>query len=371
MIMPSRWNGHDGFLRWSTLAWNVSERVDLLCDLFEEELKAGRDPRLESYLRQSSPAARGQLLTELQALAQEYSVRQNSRLLHEISPIEIPRLGRYRFLERLGNGRLYRAYDEILKRDVALKLITGTTGKNNPSHADRFLRDARVLSSLDHSHLVPVVDYGWSPRYGGYLVYAYIAGADVSGLIRREKKLPPLHAVRLVRDAADALAYMHQRGILHRSLKPSSLRLTNDDRLLLANVAGDLDHKTNCRNPQKSMEPSRPEHGSFTIEVKSDLFALGSVLYELLTGEPPLSADLSAERAALQLRYLVPPIVKDRSIPQGVSDLCLYLLAENVADRPVSAYAVAVELRAILRRAHPIRRWLGSHRKPRNEKRWK
>ncbi len=362
MIQSGKDGRTDGFASRIRKTRQVGEQVDMLCDLFEQELKAGRAPQLAAFLEQCPQDARSQLLLEMSALQSEYYSSLGE------PPAEAPepaatRVGRYRIDGRLGHGGfgyVYRAYDEILKRDVAIKFFTRSRG--DLAGTDAFLREARFLASLHHPHIVPIYDYGLSAEHGSYLVYHYVDGNDVAGLLAEEKRLEPRRAAALVADVAGALACMHGQGIVHQDIKPSNLLLCKNGHVFVTDFGLALEDDPDVEQggvggTRAYMSPEQRRGDRETVGPSSDLFSLGMVFYELLTGERPVSA-VEPETGKLESSswHVVPPMVKDRAIPQPLSELCLRLLEAKAEDRPASAEDVAQELREYLRPSHSRRR---------------
>jgi serine/threonine protein kinase len=140
--------------------------------------------------------------------------------------------GRYRLIEPLGEGgmaTIYRAHDEQLGRDVAVKVLRPEYGRDSAFVA-RFRQEAQAAASLNHPNVVNVFDYG-TDRGVPFIVMELIDGGDLQSLIREEAPLPPIAAAEIARQIADALAAAHARGIVHRDIKPSNVLLASGGRV--------------------------------------------------------------------------------------------------------------------------------------------
>ncbi|MDQ2966010.1 MAG: protein kinase, partial [Chloroflexota bacterium] len=201
--------------------------------------------------------------------------------------------GRYRLIELLGQGgmaTIFRARDNQLERDVAAKVLRPEYGRD-PDFGARFRQEAQAAASLNHPNVVAVYDYGQDAA-GPFIVMELIDGEDLSTVIRRVGALPPRQAARLTADIARALAAAHARGIVHRDVKPGNVMLNRNGRVYvtdfgiaraLAEAQMTLPGTTLGSVHYFSPEQARGEQAT----VSSDIFSLGIVLYEMLTGQRP------------------------------------------------------------------------------------
>ncbi len=203
---------------------------------------------------------------------------------------------RYRLERELGRGgtaTVYLAHDLRHDRPVALKILrpelAATLGP------ERFLREIRLTGRLQHPHILPVLD---SAEAAGRLWFTmpYVEGESLRQRIARERQLPINEALRITLDAAEALHYAHQHGIIHRDIKPENLLLTTDHSTLvadfgLARVLGAAsDHLTGSGLAVGTPAYMSPEQasGAKELDSRTDIYSLGCVLYEMLAGDPPL-----------------------------------------------------------------------------------
>ncbi len=220
-------------------------------------------------------------------------------------------LGHYRVSKELGYGgtaTVFLAEDIHLQREVALKVFQAESGKTE-EFLLRFEREARVLAQLDHPNILPVYDYGKQQDIA-YLVMPCMAGGSLKDRLRKQRVIPPTETVRLISQVLDALQYAHDRGLIHRDIKPGNLLFkasggnSRQEHLLLSDfglvkilvtaqntpLVTDLTHQS---TPTINGTPDymAPEQIMGKATQASDIYSMGVVLYEMLTGERPFHAD--------------------------------------------------------------------------------
>jgi hypothetical protein len=263
--------------------------------------------------------------------------------------------GRYRLDSELGRGAMgevWRAHDRILGREVAVKLMRSTL--SDTEMLERFRREAVIAASLQHPGITVVHDAGW---HNGqlFMVMELLSGQDLRVIIKGNPSgLPVSRAIAIVGQASGALSAVHDKGIVHRDLKPENLFVQPGDRVKIADFGiardDDMTTLTTVGHPIGTplyMAPERWEGQPATAA--TDLYAIGCVLYELLTGEPPFNGTLVA--VVNQHLKVVPPSPRERrdEVPKRLNDLVMSLLAKDPARRPPSAAAVSSTLRGMLR----------------------
>ena len=231
---------------------------------------------------------------------------------HTVTEIGSTLGGRYRLLELLGQGgmaTIYRARDAQLERDVAVKLLRPEFGKD-PDFLARFRDEARSAASLNHPNIVAVFDFG-EDASGPYIVMELVDGQDLGAILRENGPLAPRQAARVSVEVAKALHAAHVRGIVHRDVKPSNVLVGRDGRVKVADfgIARAL-AESQLTMPGVTMgsvhyfspEQARGEPAT----VASDIYALGIVLFESLTGQRPFSGDGAAAVALARLTTTPP-----------------------------------------------------------------
>ncbi|MEX1172606.1 MAG: Stk1 family PASTA domain-containing Ser/Thr kinase, partial [Chloroflexota bacterium] len=263
--------------------------------------------------------------------------------------------GRYEVIAAIGQGgmaTIYRAMDTQLGREVAVKLLRPEYLRD-PDFGSRFRQEAQNAASLSHPNVVTVYDYGEDPS-GPFIVMEYVDGEDLATIMRRTGPLPPAQASRIAAAVARALAAAHGRGIIHRDVKPGNVLIGRDGRVkvvdfgiarAIAEAQMTLPGTTLGSVHYFSPEQARGE----TTTESSDIFALGIVLYEMLTGGRPWEGDSAASVALARLTGPVPdPAVVRPSIPPALAAVARTAMAQAPEDRYPSAGAMADALDAAL-----------------------
>jgi eukaryotic-like serine/threonine-protein kinase len=263
-------------------------------------------------------------------------------------------LGRYRITATLGSGGfgvVYRGHDDELQRDVAIK-VPHRNRIDSPEDAEAYLAEARVLASLEHPAIVPVHDVGRTQDGLCFVVSRFIEGCDLSQRIKQSRLSHP-EAATLVAAIAEALHHSHKRGLVHRDVKPGNILLDAAGAPYLADFGlalKEADHGKAagyCGTPAY-MSPEQANGEGHRVDGRSDLFSLGVVFYEMLTGQRPFRGNLQELLTAIATEEARPPRQIDDSIPKELERVCLKALAKRATDRYTTARDLADDLRHFL-----------------------
>lgn len=263
--------------------------------------------------------------------------------------------GRYRLLELLGEGgmaTIYRAHDSQLGRDVAVKLLRPEYGRD-VSFVARFRQEAQAAASLTHPNIVGVFDYG-TDEAGPFIVMELVDGEDLAEILRERGFLPAVAAARIAGQVAEALAAAHARGIIHRDIKTGNVLVRRDGRALVGDfgIARALSESelTLPGTTLGSVHYFSPEQArGEKVTAAADIYALGLVLFEMLTGRRPFEGDSAAAIAMARLTTDPPaPSALRADVPPALDAIVRKALAREPADRFASAAAFAEALRTFL-----------------------
>ena len=244
-----------------------------------------------------------------------------------------------RLLARGGMADVYLATDERLDRQVAVKVIYPHLAEN-PSFRDRFIQEAKMAAKLSHPNLVNVFDQG-TDGSTTFLVMEYVPGITLREALSHNGKLAPTRALALFSEVLEGLAAAHRGGILHRDLKPENVLLADDGRIKLGDfgLARELDSNTNTGSLIGTIAYLSPELITRGYaDARSDVYAAGILLFELITGEQPFKGNEAAHIAHQHTSAGVPaPSSVDASIPPLVDELVLWATAMAPEHRPANA----------------------------------
>jgi eukaryotic-like serine/threonine-protein kinase len=273
---------------------------------------------------------------------------------------------RYKLRGPLGSGGMadvYLAHDEVLDRDVALKLLKEQYAENK-EFVERFKREAHSAAALSHPHIVPVFDAGETGDGTYYIAMEYLPGGTLKDKITTRGALPARTAAAAALQIAEALRAAHERGVIHRDVKPHNILITDSGHVKVGDFGiaraanatttshlGDILGSVKYMSPEQAMgEPVGPA---------SDLYSLGVVLYEMLTGKVPFEVEDPADVPAMHAGGPPPrPGEVNPEVPEGADALIMRLLAANPEDRYASAADLVEDLGRVRDGLSPVV-WVG------------
>jgi serine/threonine protein kinase len=259
---------------------------------------------------------------------------------------------RYQLEERRGSGGMamvYRARDLMLERTVAIKLLRADFS-SDPDFRERFRQEAKAAANLSHPNIVTVHDFGLDEERL-FIVMEYVPGTDLKSIIKKRGVIPADEAVELIVQACAGIGYAHRAGLVHCDVKPQNMLVTPDKRLkvvdfgiarALASIVPDEKTDVVWGSPQYFS----PEQATgIAPSPASDVYSLGVVMFEMLTGQQPFTADSSEELARLH-REVPPPSPRrlNASIPKELEQILLKVLSKE----PSARYRTADQLGRVL-----------------------
>lgn len=282
------------------------------------------------------------------ASASEFCGIDGERLVEQaVDALIGERIDRYEFVERLGAGAVgvvYRARHTQLGRDFAIKVLYGEYGADKQLVA-RFRREAQAVSQMNHPNIIGVVDFGSTEQGLNFLVMEHLEGHTLAEVLAKERTIPPLRAARIVIQVAAALGEAHRLGFVHRDVKPANVMLIGPPeeelvKLLDFGIVGLADPTSIDTNltatgrivgTPRYMSPEQARNSR--VGPSADLYSLGVVLYEMLSGEVPFPGDALAD--VLVMHSTMPPA--PLSPARGLETLAMALLGKVPEQRPADA----------------------------------
>ena len=307
-------------------------------------------------------------LAGLAELTKLESMQIRDLLSSEMRPERAPKaIGPYRIDRELGRGgfgQVYLGYDEVLERPVAIKVPhqkflpsahAESAALNEKEQkrqelglkilAKEYLEEARKLATLDHPNIAPVYACGCTDRFPCYIVSKYIEGMNLYARIK-VSRFSPIESAQLIAKIADALHHAHQKGIYHRDIKPSNLFLDKNENPYVGDFGlalreEDIGTGQRSAGTPQYMSPEQARGEGHRVDGRTDIFSLGVVFYELLTGQRPFQGN-TRDVVLEQVKNTDPrpPRHFDDKIPQELERICLKALAKKNSDR----YSIAKDL---------------------------
>ena len=258
--------------------------------------------------------------------------------------------GRYRIISRLGQGgmaRVFLAQDESLHRQVAIKVLADRHS-DDPHFIERFQREARAAARLNHPNIVQVYDQSQTTGMS-YIVQEYVEGETLKDLIRRESPIEPRRAITIALQILAALRVAHQQGVIHRDVKPQNILVQPDGKIKVADFgiasAGDTE-MTEAGSIVGTAQYLAPEQArGLSVGPPADLYAVGIVLYEMLSGRVPFEGE-AAVTVAMRHVQEAPEALTDRNplVPVALESVVMRALAKDPTQRYQSADQMGIEL---------------------------
>ncbi len=379
---------------------SLAERIDAVCDQFEQDFRAGQKPQIESCLGDSTEPFRSALLRALVGLEIELRQKRGEKIRPEeyyarfpdhkdaiqlifaevrsilssvkvsgaatstgptvvqgqssssSSPLE--KLGRFEILSTLGEGAfgtVYKAYDPQLDRHVALK-VPRFGSQQSKEDRERFLREARSAAGLHHPQICPVHEVGTIDGHD-YIVMAFIDGKPLSKVIQAQATISDKQVASVIRRIAVALQEAHEKGVIHRDLKPANVMINRKGEPVIMDFG--LARRSNSGDAQISqtgqimgtpayMSPEQARGDGKSVGPAADIYSLGVMLYELLCGRRPFEGTISEVIGQILHVEPVPPSQHRPGVDKRLEAICLKSMARKSGDRYVSMKDLAAAL---------------------------
>lgn len=262
---------------------------------------------------------------------------------------------RYRIIRSLGEGgmaNVYLAHDMVLDRDVSVKLLRLDL-RDDPSTKRRFHREAMAATQLNDPHIVGIYDVGEDHGLQ-YMVMQYVKGTDLKAYIRKHYPIPLPQVIDIMEQVLSAVATAHAHGIIHRDLKPQNILIDENKNVKITDfgiaVAVSQDSLTQTNTLMGSVHYLSPEQARGSIATKqSDIYSLGIILFELLTGKVPFEGETAVSIALKHFREEIPSVrEQNKEIPQALENVIIKATAKEPAERYSSVNEMAADLKTVL-----------------------
>ncbi len=356
---------------------SIAQRIDLACDHFEAEWKAGKHPKIADFVAAAPQSDQIELRQVLLAIELELqgrgeadtSVTQSSvrnpvdislaatALQAATSSDGLKKIGRFDLRGVLGSGafgKVYRAFDSKLGREVAIKVPMDSTVKTDAERV-QFLKEARAIATINHPNVCQVFEVG---EFGDrpYIVMALVPGLSLADALKsRKSPLPQKQIAMIIRKIASALAAAHEKGIVHRDLKPANIMFDRDRKDIVVMDFGLArgPQLADARSTQSGvimgtpayMSPEQARGDAKGVGPSGDVFSLGVILYEMLTGSRPFVG--TATEVIGQILHVEPerPSQRRAGIDPRMESICLKAMAKDPATRfsTMKEFAAAID----------------------------
>ncbi len=265
-------------------------------------------------------------------------------------------VGQYKVVEAVGQGGMasvFKAYQPVLDRFVAIKILL-TRHALADGFAKRFLREARAIAQLNHPNVLPILDFGQEQDFS-YIVTKLVTGGTLKQRLGRAMSLA--EAACIIEQVASALDHAHERGILHRDIKPSNILLDEDDWVQLADfglakmLAGDGSPTASGVGIGTPAYMSPEQGQGLGVDHRTDIYSLGVILYEMVTGRLPYSAETPM---AIIFKHVYEPLTLPRLVRREIPPLVEAVILKTMEKKPEDRYATANEMAEALHEAVKI-----------------
>lgn len=262
---------------------------------------------------------------------------------------------RYRIIKSLGEGgmaNVYLAHDLVLDRDVSVKLLRLDL-RDDPNTKRRFHREAMAATQLNDPHIVGVYDVGEDHGLQ-YMVMQYVKGTDLKAYIKKHHPIPLPQVIDIMEQVLSAVSTAHAHGIIHRDLKPQNILIDENKNIKITDfgiaVAVSQDSLTQTNTLMGSVHYLSPEQARGSIATKqSDIYSLGIILFELLTGKVPFEGETAVSIALKHFREEIPSVrEQNKQIPQALENVIIKATAKEPANRYASVDEMAADLKTVL-----------------------
>lgn len=262
---------------------------------------------------------------------------------------------RYRIIRSLGEGgmaNVYLAHDMVLDRDVSVKLLRLDL-RDDPSTKRRFHREAMAATQLNDPHIVGIYDVGEDHGLQ-YMVMQYVKGTDLKAYIKKHYPIPLPQVIDIMEQVLSAVATAHAHGIIHRDLKPQNILIDENKNVKITDfgiaVAVSQDSLTQTNTLMGSVHYLSPEQARGSVATKqSDIYSLGIILFELLTGKVPFEGETAVSIALKHFREEIPSVrEQNKEIPQALENVIIKATAKEPAERYSSVNEMAADLKTVL-----------------------